>query len=59
MSDLKIIVELVSSADVRRLEEMIESQHQENLQLRRELEALRRSYYELLDLLGEMKRFKK
>lgn len=59
MSDRKIVVELVSSADVRRLEEMIESQHQENLQLRRELEALRRSYYELLDVLGEMKRFKK
>ena len=58
MSDqeFRIIVELVSSADVKRLEARDEDIREEVQQLRRENEALRRSFYELLERFAETKR---
>ena len=53
---VRIVVELVSSADVKRLEARDEDIHSEILQLRRENEGLRRSFYELLEVFGDIKR---
>lgn len=55
-SDHRIVVELVSSADVRRLEARDEDVRLEVQQLRNEVEALRRSFYELLEAFGDLKR---
>ena len=52
----RIVVELVSSADVARLEARDESIRNEIQQLRRENEGLRRSFYELLEAFGDVKR---
>ena len=53
---VRVVVELVSSADVKRLEDRDEDIRAELIQLRRENEALRRSFYELLEVFGEYKR---
>lgn len=55
-SPWRIVVELVSSADVKRLEASDEDIRKELNQLRRENEALRRSFYELLEVFGDLKR---
>ena len=55
-SPWRIVVELVSSADVKRLEACDEDIRKELNQLRRENEALRRSFYELLEVFGDLKR---
>lgn len=52
----RIVVELVSSADVRRLEDRDEAVRAEVNQLRREVEGLRRSFYELLERFGDKHR---
>ena len=52
----RIVVEVVSSADVKRLEACDEDIRKELNQLRRENEALRRSFYELLEVFGDLKR---
>lgn len=52
----RIIVELVSSADVVRLEARDEDLRKELDQMRREYEGLRRSFYELLEVFGDLKR---
>lgn len=54
--EFRIVVELVSSADVKRLEARDEDIREEVQQLRRENEALRRSFYELLERFAETKR---
>lgn len=58
MSDqeFRIVVELVSSAEVKRLEARDDDVRAEVQQLRRENEALRRSFYELLERFGEIKK---
>lgn len=53
---VRIVVELVSSADVRRLEARDDEIRAELNQLRRENEGLRRSFYELLEVFGDYKR---
>ena len=52
----RIVVEFVSSADVRRLEDRDEAVRAEVNQLRREVEGLRRSFYELLERFGDKRR---
>ena len=52
---IRIVVELVSSADVARLEARDEDIKKEIAQLRRENEGLRRSFYELLEVFGDVK----
>ena len=52
---VRIVVELVSSADVRRLEDRDDEIRAELNQLRRENEGLRRSFYELLEVFGDFK----
>ena len=52
---IRVIVEVVSSADVSRLEARDEDIREEVKQLRRENEALRRSFYELLEVFGEIR----
>lgn len=52
----KIVVELVSSADVSRLEDRDEDIRRELNQLRKEFEGLRRSFYELLEVFGDIKK---
>lgn len=51
-NERRIIVELVSSADVRRLEDRDEDVRNEVSQLRREVEALRRQLYDFLERFG-------
>lgn len=53
---VRIVVEVVSSADVRRLENRDDDIRAELEQFRRENEALRRSFYELLEVFGDLKR---
>lgn len=53
---VRVVVELVSSADVTRLEARDEDLRNELNQLRKENEALRRSFYELLEVFGDLKR---
>ena len=53
---IRVVVELVSSADVKRLEGRDDEVLQEVKQLRKENEALRRSFYELLEVFGDLKR---
>ena len=53
---VRVVVELVSAADVTRLEARDEDLWNELKQLRKENEALRRSFYELLEVFGEFKR---
>lgn len=53
---VRIHVELLSSADVSRLEARDEDLRNELIQLRKENEALRRSFYELLEVFGDIKR---
>ena len=52
----RIVVELVSSADVTRLEARDDDLRKEIMQLRKENEGLRRSFYELLEVFGDLKR---
>ena len=52
---VRIVVELVSSADVKRLEARDEDIRSELEQLRRENEGLRRSFYELLQVFADIK----
>lgn len=52
--EMRIVVELVSSADVKRLEDRDEDVRCEVEQLRREMEGLRRSFYELLEKFGDL-----
>lgn len=52
----RIVVELVSSADVKRLEDRDEAVRAEVNQLRREVEGLRRSFYEFLERFGDKRR---
>lgn len=54
--ETRIVVELVSSAEVKRLEERDEAVRAEVNQLRREVEGLRRSFYELLERFGDKRR---
>lgn len=51
----RVVVELLSSADVLRLEARDDEIRKELLQLRAENEALRRSFYELLEVFGDLK----
>ncbi len=53
---IRVVVELVSSADVKRLEGSDDELRNELKQLREENEALRRSFYELLEVFGDLKR---
>lgn len=52
----RIVVELVSSADVTRLEARDDDLRNELNQLRKENEGLRRQFYELLEVFGDLKR---
>lgn len=52
----RIVVELVSSADVKRLEARDEDVRNEVLQLRHEVEALRRQLYDFLERFGDRSR---
>ena len=52
---VRIVVELVSSADVKRLEARDEDIRSDLEQLRRENEGLRRSFYELLQVFADFK----
>ena len=54
--ETRIVVELVSSADVRRLEDRDDAVMAELNQVRREMEGLRRSFYELLERFGDKRR---
>ena len=56
MPDLpvRVVVELLSNAEVKRLEDRDDDVRKEVLQLRREVEALRRSFYELLERFGSI-----
>lgn len=49
---VRVVVELLSSAEVKRLEGRDDDVRKEVLQLRREMEALRRSFYDLLERFG-------
>ena len=53
---VKVVVELVSSADVKRLEDRDEELRKEIAQLERRIEGLHRSFYEALDALTGKKR---
>ena len=53
---VRITVELLSSADVARLEARDEVVLKEVAQLRKEVEGLRRSFYELLEVFGDLRR---
>ena len=58
MSDqpIRVIVEVVSSSDVSRLEARDDDLRNELNQLRKENEGLRRQFYELLEVFGDLKR---
>ncbi len=49
---IRVVVELLSSAEVKRLEGRDDDVRKELIQLRREMEALRRSFYDLLERFG-------
>lgn len=51
----RIVVELISSADVKRLESRDEDIRCEVQRLRGEVEGLRRSFYELLETIGDIR----
>lgn len=51
----RIVVELLSSADVKRLEDRDEEIRDEVQRLRGEVEGLRRSFYELLEAVGDFR----
>jgi len=53
---IRVVVELVSGADVKRLEDRDDDVRAEVKQLRREVEGLRRSFYELLEQFNALKR---
>ena len=53
---VRVIVELVSSADVRQLMERDNQLSAEIQQLRKENEGLRRSFYDLLERVSEWQR---
>lgn len=53
---VRVVVELLSSADVARLEARDETVLVEVAQLRKEVEGLRRSFYDLLEVFGDLKR---
>ena len=50
---MRIIVEVVSSADVKRLEDRDEAVRQEVQRLEGKLEGLHRTLYELIDVIGK------
>lgn len=49
----RVVVELVSSADVKRLEDADKDLRKEIADLRRQLEGLHRQFYELLEVFGK------
>lgn len=53
---IRVVVEVISSADVARLEARDDDLRSEIRQLRSENEGLRRSFYELLEVFGDIKR---
>lgn len=50
---IRVVVELVSSGDVKRLEDADKELHKEIDNLRRQLEGLHRQFYELLEVFGK------
>lgn len=52
----RIVVELVSSADVKRLEERDDELRQEIKRLEKRFEGLYRSFYELLETIAQQRR---
>lgn len=56
--ECRIVVELVSSADVRRLEACDEDLRNEVKRLERLIEGQRRTIYELIEALGDLRRKK-
>ena len=52
----RIIVEVISHADVARLEARDEELRRENAQLRSELDGLRRRLYEIMEAIGDIRR---
>lgn len=52
----RIVVELVSSQDVKRLEERDEVLRQEIRNLEKRFEGLNRSFYELLETIAQQRR---
>lgn len=51
----RIVVELVSSADVKRLEARDDDVRNEVIRLERKVDALHRTMYELLEAFGQLK----
>jgi len=51
---VRVVVELLSSAEVKRLEDRDDDVRRDVAQLRREVEALRRSFYDLLERFGSI-----
>lgn len=54
----RIVIELVSHADVARLEARDDAIKAENAQLRKELNAVRARLYELMEAIGDLRRNK-
>jgi hypothetical protein len=52
----RIIVEVISHADVARLEARDEDLRRENAQLKAELDGLRRRLYEIMEAIGDIRR---
>ena len=52
----RIVVELVSSADVKRLEDRDEELREEIKRLEKRFEGLNRSFYELLETIAQQRR---
>ena len=55
-NERRIIVEVVSGADVRRLDQSDSDIRAEVQQLRGEVEALRRQLFEVISVFGDLKR---
>lgn len=55
-SERRIVIELVSSADVKRLEERDEAVREEIRQLEKRFEGLHKTVYELLEVLNGLQR---
>ena len=52
---IRIVVEVVSSADVKRLEERDEDVRSEVVRLEQKMNALHRTIYELMEALSNLK----
>lgn len=55
-SERRIVIELLSSADVRRLEERDEAVREEIRQLEKRFDGLHQTVYELLEVLRDLQR---